>query len=725
MREENQPQKIAKCCASKTIGRSLGNKVMLTFEMKLGSIKQVISRLINPSRRAKRKIPIIDNRFICISDISNTELCAVISSYFLRKGYYFPVFIFPDVNTRYGEKHESDSDGYISAMIGNETSVLIGNSISRMTGCNYVIYAGLSEYQKSYMDKYNFEVIDIQNIDEVEDKLKKYIPIPKKTIRCRVTQTLEGLAVAVGSRARLVIDEQADEIIPEKSGNSDGLILVEKNTNYGVTSVIGLNYAASLGADIHIAESFDKNERGEIEEVINEWSRSRDEVLFTRVSQEIEKRIVGIDFKKYQFATFFTNGLPYSLHLKNVIPFTYVNLSIRPDLFVCNSIGWETGDRFHSAVIFSPEFFKEEISGEETETVKNELDTQKYYVRLLLGNDATARNLDFHAQHFPYDIMHICSHGGVADGYEVTEKFKDRDGNEHTVVYDEVVSFAVVGGEKPIEVIRKTSFVSFDGHKWMSKELREQNYPNYVFKDMFKAMSLENDTKNAAPRNPKKNIPLANVIFTIDGFHQGMFRILSSHHSPIVFNNSCFSWGETSRFFISSGARGYIGTLWGIENDAAVKVGKSFYSAVKNNSVMTSLFNGLKEIKHTDSEDIYVYWGLHFTSISSQGVSFENSRERVFKELMRAFVSWIKHVRELEDGEVRRNSIRVVNDLHRELVTNFSEDVIRKLSGKTRDIGQIIPEEVMQAGSKETHKPINQAESEQRFKTHRQKQKSK
>lgn len=661
------------------------------------------------------KIPTIDNRFICIADISSTELSAVISSYFLKEGLYFPVFIFPNVNTTYGEKHDSESDGYISAMIGNETSVLIGNSISRMTGCNYVIYAGLSEHQKSYLERHNFEFIDIQNLNEVEDKLKKYTSIPKNEIRCQKNQILEGLALAARSEARLIVDEQAQEITLEKR-NSEGMILVEKNDNYGVTSVIGVNYAISLGADIHIAESFNKNERSEIEEAVIEWSKSKDDKLFTKITGEIESRVRGINFKKYKFATFFTNGLPYSLYLKNVIPFTYVNLSIRPDLFICNGIGWETGDRFHSAIVFSPEFFKKDASGEETETVKNELDTQKYYVRLLLGDDATARNLDFHAQHFPYDILHICSHGGLADGYEVTEKFKDRDGKEHTVVLDEVVSFAVVGGDKPIEVIRKTSFVSFDGYKWMSKELKEQNFPDYVFKDMLRAINLENDTKNPAPRKPKKNIPLSNVIFTIDGFHQAMFRILSSHHSPVVFNNSCFSWGETSRFFISSGARGYIGTLWAIENTAAVKVGKLFYSAVKNFSVMTSLFQGLQEIKSTGSEDIYVYWGLHFTSISSQGVSLENSRERVFKELMRAFVSWIKHFRSLEDGEVKRNSMRVIRDLHGELVTNFNADVIKKLSGETVDINKIVSKEITKNES-----PVNQEESERRYKLHRHK----
>lgn len=667
----------------------------------------------------KWDIPTIDNRFICIADIKNTELTAVISSYFLQKGLYFPVFIFPNVNTNFGEKHEYGSDGYISAMIGNETSVVIGNSISRMTGCNYVIYAGLSSYQKSYLERHKFDVIDIQNLEEVEGKLSNHISLPKKDFRCKKTQVLEGLVEAFRSGAKLVVDEKADDV-SVRDVDSDGLILVEKNDEYDVTSVVGINYAVSLGANIHIADSFNKNERGEVEEAVIEWSKNKsNKETFAKIAKEIESRVSGIDFKKYKFATFFTNGLPYSLYLKNIIPFTYVNLSLRPDLFVCNSIGWETGDRFHSAVVFSPEFFKETASGEETETVKTELDAQKYYVRLLLGNDATARNLDFHAQHFPYDILHICSHGGIADGYEVTMKFKDRDEKEHTIVFDEVVSFAVVGGDKPIEVIRKISFVSFDGYKWMSKELKEQNFPDYVFKDMFKAINLEEDSKHPAPRKPKKNIPLSNVIFTIDGFHQAMFRILSSHHSPVVFNNSCFSWGETSRFFISSGARGYIGTLWAIGNEEAVKVGKLFYSNIKSSSVMTSLFKGLQEIKNTDSEDIYVYWGLHFTSISSEGVSLENSRERVFKELMRAFVSWIKHIRSIGDGEVRRNSIRVAKDLHGELITNFSADVIKSLSKGAIDITKIVSSEDTDSHSPDAT-PVNQLESEQRYKLHRQ-----
>ncbi len=293
----------------------------------------------------KWNIPTIDNRFICIADIKNTELTAIISSYFLQKGLYFPVFIFPNVNTNFGEKHEYGSDEYISAIIGNETSVVIGNSISRMTGCNYVIYAGLSNHQKSYLERHKFDVIDIQNLEEVEYKLSKHISVPKMDFRCKKTQILEGLVEASRSGLKLVIDEKADDVAI-RNVNSDGMILVERNDEYGVTSIVGINYAISLGADIHIADSFNKNERGEIEEAVIEWSKNKsNKKLFAVIAEDIESRIKDIDFKKYKFATFFTNGLPYSLYLKNIIPFTYVNISLRPDLFVCNSIGLDTGDR--------------------------------------------------------------------------------------------------------------------------------------------------------------------------------------------------------------------------------------------------------------------------------------------------------------------------------------------------------------------------------------------
>lgn len=666
-------------------------------------------------------IPSIDNRFVCIANITDQSLAAVVSSYFAKKGLYFPVFIFPDVNTFAKDEHTDESDHFISSIIGNETGVLINNALAKMTGCNYLIYLNLSGHQKSYIEKYgyDFPTIDIKKIDEVAEKLKPHMPIPQTEFKCQEKDVLIGLIKCGREGLRLVIDETAEELIEQDIG-AEGFVLVEKDANYSVTSVIGVNYALSLGADIRIVEALNKNDRGDVELSLNRWRDEGTQDDLEKVLEEIRKRITNVNFSQYKYATFFTNGLPYSLAIKNIVPCTHVRLTPRPDFFVCNSIGVETGDRFHSAVIFSPGFFKEDAAGEETEAVKETLSSLNYYTRLLLGDDATARNLDFHAQHFPYDLLHITSHGGNADGQEVTTKYVDRDGVEHIVIYDEVVSFAWVGGDKPVEVTLKAIPRKFDGLDWMSEELRQRKIPDYIFVDMNKRIG--HDVDASATRKKKSAIPLSNVIYTIDGFHQGIFRILASHNSPVIFNNSCRSWGETSSFFISSGTRGYVGTLWEIGNSEAVKASEVFYKALPEYSVMTALHRAIEALKATESENIYLYWGLHFTSVASRADSQEESRARVFKELLRAFVTWGLHVKNLKDGTVKNNSRRVFKDIGLELLTNFGDKDLKKLMSKTRGDSSaanegVVVEQVPPNTPEQGH--VDQLKSEQAYRRQR------
>lgn len=87
---------------------------------------------------------------------------------------------------------------------------------------------------------------------------------------------------------------------------------------------------------------------------------------------------------------------------------------------------------------------------------------------------------------------------------------------------------------------------------------------------------------------------------------------------------------------------------------------------------------------------------------------------------MRSFVSWVQHIRSIGDGEVRRNAIRVVRDLHGELVTNFSADVIKKLSRGAIDISQAVSQEITQNES-QNPTPVSQEESERRYKMQRHK----
>jgi CHAT domain-containing protein len=78
-----------------------------------------------------------------------------------------------------------------------------------------------------------------------------------------------------------------------------------------------------------------------------------------------------------------------------------------------------------SSIVFSPLEFEDE----ETNFVINKLEEGFHYVKKLVGEDATSYNIDNHVKEYPYEILHICSHGGEVEGSHLIEQFTDRDGN--------------------------------------------------------------------------------------------------------------------------------------------------------------------------------------------------------------------------------------------------------------------------------------------------------
>jgi hypothetical protein len=118
-------------------------------------------------------------------------------------------------------------------------------------------------------------------------------------------------------------------------------------------------------------------------------------------------------------------------------------------------------------------------------------------------------------------------------------------------------------------------------------------------------------------------------------------------------------------FFPGWGARGYIGTLWAIENPDAVLAARTFYEKLFSGTALAALNGAIKAIEGTRSKDIYVYWGLHFTKFST-GSNSETSRRRVRAELMTSAIRWVQKIRSTQSAEVRRNSIRVLESVLRE-----------------------------------------------------------
>ena len=485
------------------------------------------------------------------------------------------------------------------------------------------------------------------------------------------SQVLIGLNVAIRRHFILEIDETADELIAFKDQGNIGIVVIEQTPF--VASVIAVNYAYSIGADISIVEPLEKDGDLRMLNYIEEWQQG-DKSKLDELKEVVDERIGTLNFDQYQFVTFFTTGIPYSLFINNCIPCSYVNLKLEADLFIIHNFIYYKNYQLSGAVVFSPQFFEKE----EIENVSNELEGQNYFVKRLTGDSATVLELDMHLKEFPYNIFHICSHGGEIEGHRVEESFVDSSGRNHVIEYDSVLSFSPSSRKGLISVQHKTYFKKFDGFIWKSPELKNQNYPNSLFAEMQNAMSksLASQKKIIGKRH---KIPNSCGIQCSNSVHQGMIGHLASHSSPIIFNNTCWSWHQIAENFLVSGARGYIGTLWPVDNESAVNFAIEFYKRISSATLINAIHEANKTLSDS-SKNIYIFWGLHFTKVNNQDER-EKSRLDVLKNLITSFNLW-KAKLSFPLNQTSELIVDLMKWIMYEMSTNFTHQDFELLKGK-------------------------------------------
>lgn len=612
-------------------------------------------------------VPDFSKKFFCIVDRKKSVLAALISSYLHTEGEYLPMFEFSFTGVSKTETNKNELEKHvISRVAANEFSTRIRNILSELRGCEYLILAGLDANQKSYLEfAYKFNVIEINTVEDVDSCLSGLTEKAGGTVHCNEQDVHNGLYKAVKSTSILKIDPDAPNIIIEAAGE-EGIIVIENDNS--TCSVIAVNYALSFNAFVTVIEP-PKTDRAEIKHLIEKWREEKNEQYFNNLSALLYPVLENIKFENHHYATFFTFGAPYSLVLKNVIPITHVNNALDPDFFIFNALLAEKRNPFYSAIVFSPLEFG---TDEETNFLINKLHEKNYYVKELVGKDASAYNIDNHVKEFPYEILHFCSHGGEVSGYSVAQEFTDRDGNKHTVEYDEVVSFAPSKYEKLIPVTSKYIYRKFDGLEWRSKELKEKNIPQHVYVDMNKVIGKVEKNQ----RNRKDVIPDSCAIKCSDFNYQAMFNMIAGMYSnPFVFNNTCWSWSDISHFFLGVGARAYIGTLWDVGNKVARSVAETFYTEVFGTTILDALQKSLAHTKGNSNENIYVLWGLHFSTIKP-GDSIRESRMRVAKKLLGSFYRWRNHVKQVQDEWAMEDINRLIEWNYNQLLQFFFTEAL-------------------------------------------------
>lgn len=608
--------------------------------------------------------PNLDTKFCCIVNHDDFILSALVSSY-IYSGKYIPFFEFLKVSTEEDYVDSNFIDEHqISRSRARTFNIRVNNCISRMRHCETIILIGLTDEQKSYLTfPKHIDIIEIEDQQDVENYLLG-IASEKEILKSNTENILSCLHYANKNNMRIEIDEYAEF---QRDDTEEEIVkcLVVIENHFDASGILAVNYANSIEAKVKIINA-PKIEQNEVNEYIEKWKLENDENAIEDLRKLVISNIGNIDLN-FTFVTFFTIGIPYSLIFENVVPMSHVHLYLDPDFFIFNNIYFEENEKLFSSLIFSPKLFL----NEETQNVILNFRKANYLVFELLDEEATSTNIDYAVQTLPFSVLHFCSHGGTVKGARLQKSFTDRDGTKHILEYDEILSVMPEKGNELIKVILKYIPRKFDSLIWRSKELKALEYPHYVFSDMLNAISTSSDRKFIS-KTVMNNIPNSCAIICKRFHYQAMFNTFCDNHSPLVFNNTCWSNSDIKTNFIANGARAYIGTLWNISNPSARESAKVFYNDIFEKSFLENHYFMQNSITEYSDKNIYIFWGLHFSTLS-KGISPEDSKIKILIRLRNAVLSWNKNYSSTSNPDTK-NSIQ---DFIKFLNTNILNIVMK------------------------------------------------
>lgn len=585
--------------------------------------------------------PTLRKDFIIVVRRADSELAAIAISYLFQPGSYLPIFAFNDVDVHADASVPEPDIFVIQRRRAEHFSIFLNNAIIQNSGCDTLILLGLPENQLSYLDYLaHYNVMQIGSVNELDAYLGGFAIDKRSPLACSAEQCFEGLSLALQQNRSLQIGWQ-NEKLSDQLEDLKGIVVIERKST--VETIIALNYAASIGAKVVIVEEMIENEDEQVLGLLEDWNNG-DQTALTTLKDKINSKIGWINFDAYEYVTFFTEGLPYSLCVHS-IPGSYVNLEYRPDFFIYNAFKYELNKRSGSAVVFSPIFFKDE----ETEKLISQLDFRNYYLRKLTGEAATNYNLKNTVEGYPFDLLHICSHGGDVRGTRCEVNFHGTDGMCHVIEFDHVLSVAITPYQDLHAVESLYYFKKMDGLIWRSEELLNRGYTHELYAEMVDAIKLAFDQKTVISKYPVARVPNANAIRCSDFNYLANFNQMASDgQSPLIFNNTCWSWMNVSKSFLASGARGYIGTLTSVPNDKAVHFAETFYEGLFGSNIIDTFHTATIELLQYGTLPLYVYWGLHFSTFDNTE-TISSNRNFVLDNLRKSLAIW-RHKRDAGEG---------------------------------------------------------------------------
>lgn len=627
--------------------------------------------------------PELRNDFVIVVHKDKPDLACAALSYLFQSGKYLPIFSFHNVEVSLNSEVQNPDIYIIQRRRAEKFGIFLNNVFAKNGKCENLIFLGLTEEQKSYLTfKEKFNVIEIDDYASIEAYLSGFGADKADSFECSSEQSLIGLYQALRTNHTLRIESNNLNLEERPFQYNNGIVGIEAIGDSN--TIVAINYAASIEADIAIINPLQKNEDDSILDLIEQWDKGNITSLQS-IKSKITDRVGLIDFAKFPFATFFTQGLPYPLHISN-IPCSLVNLNYQPDFFLFNAIYSEVNELGGTAAVFSPVFFKEE----ETDNLIKTFESKNYYLRKLVGKKAQSYNLRNTIEHFPFDILHICSHGGTVSGKNCSVIFQDEHNVEHTIEFYHVIGIAIKPGAEKHPVESLYYFKKLDGLYWRSDELKARKYPHKLYAAISGEISKAFDEKRVKVEEKIDEVPNTNAIACANHFNYfaNFDQMGGQKFNPFIFNNSCWSWMKVSTNFLYNGARGYIGTLRKIPNPQAVRFAEKFYEQAFDYNIIDAFYTATSEHLKSSNEPNYIFWGLHFSNINNTKTVKEN-RSEVLQQLGTSLAGWRnKYVYQQKKNELVTYLIDdinwLINDIISENVPPFLDNKLLNFPRKAK-----------------------------------------
>ena len=91
---------------------------------------------------------------------------------------------------------------------------------------------------------------------------------------------------------------------------------------------------------------------------------------------------------------------------------------------------------------------------------------------------------------------------------------------------------------------------------------------------------------------------------------------------------------------------------------------------------MTAFVAMNQSLSQTKYQNIYILWGLHFSSFPKPS---EKSDAKIFRALVATYFKWWEGIQTSVDPEVKRNGIKIVKFLFEEIGRNFSPERLNEI----------------------------------------------